>query len=107
MKRETVKMMASWALALALSMSTARNAQAQDAKNPYPSMVPIEKYLMDRDAEIALARSAAPSSISRDATVCNPREKWLRNGGRRQERLYLHRRARLDEFIQPPRVLEP
>ena len=69
MKRETVKMMASWALALALSLSTARNAQAQDAKNPYPSMAPIEKYLMDRDAEIALARSAAPSSISRDATV--------------------------------------
>ena len=30
MKRETVKMMASWALALALSMSTARNAQAQE-----------------------------------------------------------------------------
>jgi hypothetical protein len=69
MKRETVKMMASWALALALSMSTARNAQAQDAKNPYPSMAPIEKYLMDRDAEIALARSAAPSSISRESFV--------------------------------------
>jgi len=28
MKRETVKMMASWALALALSLSTARSAQA-------------------------------------------------------------------------------
>src|SRR5258708_23554674 len=69
MKRETVKMMASWTLALALALSTARNGQAQDAKNPYPSMAPIEKYLMDRDAEIALARSAAPSSISRDATV--------------------------------------
>jgi hypothetical protein len=69
MKPETVKMMASWALALTLALSTARNAQAQDAKNPYPSMPPIEKYLMDRDAEIALARSASPSSISRDATV--------------------------------------
>ena len=69
MKRETVKMTASWALALALAMSTARKVQAQDAKNPYPSMAPIEKYLMDRDAEIALARSAAPPSISRDATV--------------------------------------
>ena len=69
MNRETVKVMAPWALALALALSTARNAQAQDAKNPYPSMVPIEKYLMDRDAEIALARSAAPPSISSDATV--------------------------------------
>src|SRR5258708_20118338 len=69
MKRATGKMMASWALALALALSTARSVQAQDAKSPYPSMAPIEKYLMDRDAEIALARSAAPSSISRDATV--------------------------------------
>jgi hypothetical protein len=32
-------------------------------------MAPIQQYLMDRDAEIALARSAAPDSISRDATV--------------------------------------
>jgi hypothetical protein len=69
MKRETVKMMPSWALALALSMSTTRNARARDAKNPYPNMAPLENYLMDRDAEIALARSAAPSSISHDATV--------------------------------------
>jgi hypothetical protein len=69
MKRETVKMTASWALALALSLCTARNAPAQDARNPYPSMAPMEKYLMDRDAEIALARSAAPPSISQDATV--------------------------------------
>ena len=69
MKRETVKMMATWAMALALALSTSRNARAQDAKDPYPSMAPIQMYLMDRDAEIALARSAAPSSISRDATV--------------------------------------
>jgi len=32
-------------------------------------MAPLDQYLMDRDAEIALARSAAPDSISRDATV--------------------------------------
>ncbi|HET6176223.1 MAG TPA: hypothetical protein VFE61_04765 [Candidatus Sulfotelmatobacter sp.] len=69
MKRERVVMMALWVLALALSLSTARNAQAQDVKNPYPSIASIEQYLMDRDAEIALARSAAPPSISRDATV--------------------------------------
>ena len=35
--------------------------QAQDAKQPYPRMAPMEQYRMDRDAEIALARSAAPS----------------------------------------------
>ncbi len=44
--------------------------QAQDAKTPYPAMAPLEQYLVpDRDAEMALARSAAPESISRDATV--------------------------------------
>ncbi|MGB9429674.1 MAG: hypothetical protein WCC11_07345 [Gammaproteobacteria bacterium] len=32
-------------------------------------MAPIEQYLMDRNAEIALARSAAPRSISAGATV--------------------------------------
>ena len=69
MKRETAEMIASWAVALVLSLCTARNAHAQDVNNPYPSMPPIEKYLMDRDAEIALARSAAPSAISSDAAV--------------------------------------
>lgn len=48
----------------------ARNVQGQDAKTPYPSMAPLEQYLMaDRNAEIALARTAAPKSISDDATV--------------------------------------
>jgi hypothetical protein len=43
--------------------------QAQ-SKTLYPNMAPIEQYLMpDRNAEIALARSAAPDSISRDAKV--------------------------------------
>jgi hypothetical protein len=44
--------------------------QAQDSKNPYPSMAPLDQYLMaDRNAEIALARSAAPPSVAKDATV--------------------------------------
>jgi hypothetical protein len=43
--------------------------QAQDTKSPYPTMAPIEQYRMDRDAEIALARTAAPASISRDAEI--------------------------------------
>lgn len=43
---------------------------AQVDKNPYPNMASLDQYLMtDRDAEIKLARSAAPDSISRDATV--------------------------------------
>jgi len=68
MKRKTVKMIALAFLGLALALA-ARQVRAQDAKNPYPSMPPLEQYLMDRAAEIALARSAAPASISNDATV--------------------------------------
>jgi hypothetical protein len=51
-------------------IAAARLTNAQAPANPYPSMAPLEQYLMaDRDAEIALARSGAPDSISRDAEV--------------------------------------
>ena len=47
-----------------------RQTWAQDAKTQYPSMASLDQYLMeDRNSEIALARSAAPTSISSDATV--------------------------------------
>ncbi len=42
-------------------------AAAQSEK--YPKMAPVDQYLMERNAEILLARSAAPDSISSDATV--------------------------------------
>ena len=35
----------------------------------YPAMAPLGEYLMSRDAEVALARSAAPASIADGATV--------------------------------------
>jgi len=55
---------------MAVVLSAAWAQQAQDAKALYPSMAPIEQYLMaNRNAEIALAQSAAPESISRDAEV--------------------------------------
>jgi hypothetical protein len=45
-------------------------APPQDAKGPYPNMAPLDQYLIaDRNSEIALARSAAPESISGDAEV--------------------------------------
>jgi hypothetical protein len=56
-------------LALIFTLGTPRRMHAQDSKNPYPNMAPLEQYLMDSEAEIALARSAAPDSISRDATI--------------------------------------
>ena len=40
-------------------------AVAQAAKAAYPAMAPLDQYLIsDEQSEIALARSAAPSSIS-------------------------------------------
>jgi hypothetical protein len=56
-------------LALLAVLCAAWRIQAQDAKQPYPKMAPIEQYRMDRDAEVALARTAAPASISKDAEV--------------------------------------
>ena len=45
-------------------------ARAQAAKAPYPAMAPLDRYLMiDEKSEIALARSAAPGSISDGAEV--------------------------------------
>jgi hypothetical protein len=41
----------------------------KDVATPYPKMAPIGQYLMDRTAEIALARSATPDAISHDAAV--------------------------------------
>ena len=67
MLNNTVGRIATQTFALLLVLGIA--AMAQDAKNPYPNRAPIEQYLMDRTAEIALARSAAPESISRDAEV--------------------------------------
>jgi hypothetical protein len=66
MNRKTLKTIALISFALGATW----RAQAQDAKTQYPSMAPLEQYLMaDRDAEIAMARSAAPESISGDAEV--------------------------------------
>jgi hypothetical protein len=56
-------------LSLILFLRAPEQAQAQDSKTAYPNMAPLDHYLMDRDAEIDLARSAAPDSISREAKV--------------------------------------
>ncbi len=51
-------------------LSLIAQAQAPGANTPYPGMARLEQYLMtDREAEIALARSAAPKSISDGADV--------------------------------------
>ena len=70
MKRKILRRIALRSFALVIVVAAAWQAQAQDAKAPYPSMAPLDQYLIaDRNAEIALARSAAPDSISGDAEV--------------------------------------
>ena len=56
--------------AVLVLLGMACRAAAQDAATKYTKMAPVDQYLMaDRNAEIALARSAAPESIARDAGV--------------------------------------
>jgi len=70
MQRTKVGSIAASSIALAVMFTTLWHATAQEAKAMYPSMAPLEQYLIEeRNSEIALARSAAPESISRDAEV--------------------------------------
>jgi len=74
MKRGRLAMVASVSFALILGLMAGlmgmKQAQAQAPKTTYPSMAPFDQYLMaDRNAEIALARSAAPDAISGDAKI--------------------------------------
>lgn len=70
MNRKIIKTAALEGFALVILLGSAGQAPSQQAKPSYPSMAPLDQYLMaDRNAEIALSRSAAPESISRDAEV--------------------------------------
>ena len=70
MKQKRLAVMASLIVVLSLGVIALKQGQAQEPKTSYPSMAPLDQYLMaDRDAEIALARSAAPVAISGDAKI--------------------------------------
>ncbi|MGC1452596.1 MAG: hypothetical protein WA830_21415 [Candidatus Sulfotelmatobacter sp.] len=69
MNGKTLRTIALGSWALVATVAPAWQAKAQDAKGPYPSMAPLDQYLMERNAEIALARSAAPQSISQDSEI--------------------------------------
>ncbi len=69
MKRKALRTIALTSFALVAVLAAAGKVQTQDSKAPYPNMAPLAQYMMERDAEIALARSAAPESISQDAGV--------------------------------------
>ena len=70
MRRMPLRKFAVTGFAWVVVLGAAWPAQTQDAKASYSSMAPLDQYLMtDRNAEIAMARSAAPEAISRDADV--------------------------------------
>jgi len=69
MRNKKIRAIAIQSFALLVVLAMAYQAMAQDATK-YTKMAPVEQYLMaDRNAEIALARSAAPASIASDAEV--------------------------------------
>jgi len=69
MGRRTLEVIALASSVLVVALGAVAQMQAQ-SKTQYPSMAALDRYLMpDRNAEIALARSAAPDSISHDARV--------------------------------------
>jgi hypothetical protein len=69
MEQKTLKRIALGSSVLVLALGAISQMEAQ-SKTPYPDMAALDRYLMpDRNAEIALARSAAPDSISHDAKV--------------------------------------
>lgn len=57
------------AIALACAATFVLPARGQIRNAPYPRMAPLGQYLMERNAEIALARSAAPPAISKNASI--------------------------------------
>jgi len=65
--RNNSRIIASAFLVQVVLFCPTRQARAQ--ADPYPAMAPLEEYLIPKDAEIALARSAAPASIADGATV--------------------------------------
>jgi hypothetical protein len=68
--RRNFKIIASVILVLAAVPGGTRRARAQVEKAAYSTMAPLHDYLiLDKDSEIALARSAAPESISQEAEV--------------------------------------
>jgi len=70
MRKNHLKIIASGFFVVAVLVCAMGQAQAQAEKALYPAKAPLDQYLMpDKNSEIALARSAAPASISEQAEV--------------------------------------
>ena len=69
MKRNGLGRIALRSFAVFVLVGAVSGARAEDAKTPYTKMATVDQYMMEREAEITLARSAAPESISADAEI--------------------------------------
>jgi hypothetical protein len=70
MQKKTLSFLALAFLAQVLSPGAIYQARPQAEKSSYPAMAPLAQYLMpDENSEIALARTAAPASVSDAAEV--------------------------------------
>ena len=69
MRKKKVGAIVIKSFALLVALATAIAGDGTGCRDALSNMAPVEQYLMDRNQEIALARSAAPEAISRDATV--------------------------------------
>ncbi len=56
-------------IAAIIVLALEKQAGAQSAGASYPKMSALDQYLMTPQAEVALARTAAPESVSKDAEV--------------------------------------
>lgn len=70
MARRRLLMAACLSFVLIPGLIGVKQGQAQAPKTAYSNMAPLDQYLMaDRNAEIALAQSAAPEAISHEAKI--------------------------------------
>ena len=70
MNRKKFSTVPTLSFVLIFILGSAGRARSQTPQVLYPSMAPVDQYLIsDRDAEIALARTAAPEAVSRDAKI--------------------------------------
>ena len=79
MQKKTISLIALAFLMQAVLPGATGQAVAQSEKNPYPVMAPLNQYLSpDQNSEIALARRAAPASISdrAEVMVLGKRRRW-------------------------------
>ena len=70
MRKDHFKLIALVFFVQVVLLGATRLAQAQTKKAAYPAIAPVDEYLIaDENTEIALARTAAPASISDGAEV--------------------------------------